>query len=173
MKHYHRTVISAAVVALMAGAALPAQATPSVGAANTKTATLDFSNPSGVTHTLTPVANVSPSAPVDTVLADGDVKALDSGSHRFAVRWTPDDPNQSISGDGWSANIRGTADASHVISAYLKTIQDTSYDTNLKYWVANSAATEFTYKIKKTGSTTSPTPADTYVISLDAAIYTA
>lgn len=172
MKHYHRTVISAAVVALMAGAALPAQATPSVGTANTKTATLDFSNPSGVTHTLTVVPGVGPSAANNTVLANGVIKATDSSSQRFGVRWTPTATNITIDSSHWGATIKGESDATHQLYVNVNLgPAESHWNDTVQYWIQDTAGTEATYTVKKHNGVT--TPADTYVLSLDAAIYTA
>lgn len=172
MKHYHRTVISAAVVALMAGAALPAQATPSVGTANTKTATLDFSNPSGVTHTLVAATGLSTHMAQYANFATGTITPTDNASHRLALRFTPDLPAQVVDSTNNDATISGTNTATNKLHAHLSAAS-MSWDTSVKYWVTTESVANETYYVKKADASSVEIPADTYVVSIDAAIYTA
>lgn len=168
MKFRQGTILSGAVVLLMNCLPLPALA--GVGVANTQSATLDFTNDSGITHTLTPVPGVSPSAPADTVLANGVISSIDGGKYLFALRYTPNFPKQSSGSFRDVARLSGQQNESNKLMIVMKSDDEMKTDTalNIRYWPEAAAHREYTV-VKQNNDVT---PIDTYITSIDALIYT-
>lgn len=168
MKFRQGTILSGAVVLLMNCLPLPALAGVSV--ANTRSATLDFTNDSGITHTLTPVPGVPASAPANTVLANGAISSIDGGKYMYALRYTPNFPKQTSGGFREIARLLGQQNESNKLMIMMQSKYEmkTNAKLNIRYWTEAAASREYT--VVKEGSDV--TPIDTYITSIDALIYT-
>ena len=167
-----RKILDIAVVTsvLVSGAAFADVDSSTV---NTQTATLSFGGLTIANHTLTPVSDLPLELSANQTVANGSVTINgDQNIAYVALRWTPDYNGQLPStSNNTDATISGQSDDSHKLGlalVYPGTFTSVSGTKWIRPTGFNNGDTEYAVSSKNTTTVF----ADSYNISVDAAIYT-
>lgn len=158
---------------IFSGVSMMAHAVPSMSDITTQTAEIQIgaiANP--VTFDLQPVSGqqAAPASTADnTTVANWTISTSAAAQH--AIRWTPEFPKQTVNTDSTEAVIDGASSSGNHLTLVLNTADAstlTTMDDASHYFVMNSGlqhvGTLNTKGIQQV-------PADTYKVSLDAAIF--
>ena len=168
-----RNIINiAAVVAVLVAGAGTAFADVDSSTVNTQTATLSFGASSIASHTLTPVSDLPLNLATNQTVANGSVTINgDQNINYVALQWTPDYDGQTpTQGNSSEATISGKNDNSHKLALAFTFPSGSSAVQGTQWRVPVGLNTgDMTYVVTSQSATT--VPADSYTISMDAAIF--
>lgn len=155
---------ASAIAILVASAAGVAQAAP-ISAVATGTGDVVFQETGTASIVVTPESNLTAGMHNDTLIARATATATGG---QIAYRWTP---NASVvrNGDNQQRTISGKADAANkldVVSSAAAT-QSAAYP---EWYAANSGASTLDISVR-TAPVAQSVAADTYVVSMDAAVW--
>lgn len=151
-------VLSAAVLSTPAGGGAA-----EVSAPDTRTLSININAALALTHTLTQAQSAFSGTLQDNrLMATGTVKAQDSSTWPFAVRWAP------VSGDitGNRNVVHSKDNASNRVAVRL---EFAGAQAQTDGWYTAPAATELNYTVRADGAQT--VPAGTYTLTLEASVW--
>lgn len=167
---FSKTIIAACVLAGSVG-----MANAAIGPITTQTADITFAQPQEVTLTLTPVADlVAGTIPDGTKVVDANLATISGQPGVFAVRWTPGigtlDPD-----DHRAVTVNGHNTDSPLKLYYNTSAQDGTIGLDDTWFLTSEQGADPVTTDHNTVWTSGnqDIPADTYTISIDAAIWTA
>ncbi|MEL5558452.1 hypothetical protein [Serratia ureilytica] len=165
MKRNHIITLLTLSTALFAASAVYAGQPDPINQ-STKTVDLNFGKTTTFGHNLTAASvNFEAAIPDAKNLANGAISAGDAQAHKFAIRYTP--AAAAVDATGLKAVINGKDVGTNQLKTTLVTGAASTLDNG--YLAYNADAPNVSYQVNADGAQTVPT--DTYVLSMDAAVW--